>query len=137
MRRAVTAALAALAAGCAAGGGGEDASVSGTVTFKGQPVPRGRVTFSPDPAKNPGGQQGYADIAGGRYDTAAGGRPPSAGAVVVRVEGLTPLAADGTGAPLFQTYEVPAELPAGRSHKDIEVPASAGAKLPKNAGPPP
>jgi hypothetical protein len=137
MTRAVWAAVAVAAAGCGADGGPPAARVSGTVTFKGQPVPAGRVYFDPDAAKNPAGQQGYADIKDGRYDTAAAGKPPSAGAVMVRVEGFGPPVGDAPGKLLFSGYEVRAELPAGDTARDIEVPASAGDKVAKNAGPGP
>lgn len=136
MRRALLAALVALApAGC--GGTDSGAHVRGTVTFKGEPVPHGRVYFDADQVTNPGGQQGYADIVAGRYDTAVKGKPPSAGPVLIRVEGLKPPAPDGTHTLLFQPHEFRAELPAGTSEKDIEVPASAGDRLPKNPGPRP
>jgi hypothetical protein len=138
MRRiAIAAFVAVVATGCGTAGGDGNAQVRGTVTFKGKPVPRGRVYFDVDQTKHPGGQQGYADIADGRYDTARGGKPPSAGAMVIRVEGLHPPAADGTHALLFVPYELRADLPAGRTEKNIDVPASAGDKLPKVTGPPP
>lgn len=137
MRRALIAAVVAAAAGCGPGAGDGTVRVSGTVTFKGKPVPNGRVYFDPDAAKNPGGQQGYADIKDGRYDTAQGGKPPSSGAVVIRVEGLNPPAADGTNTLLFRAHELKAELAGGASERNIEVPASAGDRMPKDAGPPP
>lgn len=126
------AALLPLALGC---GGDTDGAVrvSGKVTFKGKPVPHGRVYFDADQSKNPGGQQGYADIVDGTYDTAKGGKPPSVGSVTVRVEGLNPPAADGAHSLLFVPHEFKTELPSGRTEKDIDVPASAADRLPKNA----
>ena len=121
-----------LVTGCGVGGGA--AGVSGAVRFNGQPVPVGRVYFDPVPGANAGGVQGYADIINGRYDTSAGGRAPSPGPVTVRVDGFGPPAGGRNGPRLFVTYEVRDELPAGAATKDIEVPASAAAKLPKNPG---
>ena len=129
-----------LAAGCGGGGPARPAAVpaKGVVTFKGQPVALGRVYFDVDQQKHPGGQSGVADIKDGKYDTAAaGGKPPSAGAVRVRVEGLTPPGADGLHGLLFRQYEFAADLAAGPNAKDIDVPAAQGEKMPKNAGPPP
>lgn len=138
MRRAWVMAVALAAAlGCGPGDGGGNAQMRGKVTFKGQPVQLGRVYFDADQKKNPGGQSGYADIKDGRYDTAAGGKAPSAGPVNVRVEGLTPPGANGLHGLLFRQYEFPADLPAGKSEKDIEVPAALGEKLPKTTDPPP
>lgn len=138
MRRAwAAAAVLAAALGCGPGDGGGNAQVSGKVTFKGQPVQLGRVYFDADQTKNPGGQSGYADIKDGRYDTAAGGKAPSPGPVTVRVEGLNPPGANGLHSLLFRQHEFTADLPGGRSEKDIEVPAAAGDKMPKTTDPPP
>lgn len=139
-------AVAALVCGFALGCGGDGTHrVSGTVTFKGQPVPVGKIYFTPDGAKGNSGPSGYADIKDGRYDTAAaGGRGAIAGAVVISVEGFDPGAkpdtvdkSDTSGEVLikvlFPRYEVPAELPASASTKDIDVPASAA--KPKKTGP--
>ena len=57
-----------LCQGC--GGGGVDrVDVSGTVTWKGKPVPMGLVFFTPDTAKGNRGPQGFALIKDGRFDT--------------------------------------------------------------------
>ena len=137
MRRVWVAAVALTAAlGCGSGDGGAT-RVSGKVTFKGAPVGLGRVYFDADQKANPGGQSGYADIKDGRYDTAAGGKPPSAGPVTVRVEGLNPPGASGLHSLLFRQHEFTAELPAGSSERDIDVPAALGDKLPKTTDPPP
>jgi hypothetical protein len=133
----VVAGLLAAAAGCGPGDAGGKVQVAGKVTFKGQPVALGRVYFDADQKKNPGGQSGYADIKDGRYDTAAEGKAPSAGAVNVRVEGLTPPGANGLHGLLFRQYEFAADLPAGKSDKDIDVPAAQGDKMPKGNDPPP
>ena len=47
------------------------ARVHGTVTFRGQPVPKGNVFFDPDGTKGTSGKQGFAGIVDGKFDTAA------------------------------------------------------------------
>jgi hypothetical protein len=109
--------------------------VSGAVTFRGQPVPAGRVYFDPDPRTNPDSPQGFADIVGGRYDTARGGRGTRGGTFTARIEGF-----DGKATPafphgqlLFDDYRVAVELPAADATKDFDVPASAARKGPAAA----
>lgn len=67
--------------------------VSGNVTWKGQKVPSGFVTFSPDVRQGNSGPQGMAKIIDGRYDTRVNdGRPPVGGPMTVSVGGF-----DGQG----------------------------------------
>jgi len=116
--------------GC--GGGTKLNRVSGRVTFNGQPVPAGKIYFTPDAAKGNSGPAGFADIKDGAYDTsAAGGQGVAPGPVAVRIEGT-----DGSKA-LFVGYQTSVELPQGSSTQDFEVPSSAAKNLPKDAGPPP
>lgn len=126
------------ALGC---GGDKGYRVSGKVTFQGKPVPTGKVYFIPNGSKGNSGATGFADIKDGQYDTgAAGGRNAPAGAVTIAVEGLDPsgppdkkAGEDITAKVLFPRYELAADLPSGKSTKDIEVPADA-AKGPKVVG---
>lgn len=118
------------AVGC---GGDGVYRVSGTVKFKDQPVPAGKVYILPDGSKGNAGPAGFADIKNGSFDTASGGRGAVAGPVVFAVEGVDPNAApdkpDPTGEVrtklLFARYELPAELPSAASTKEIAVPADA------------
>jgi hypothetical protein len=107
-------------------------AVSGTVTFKGQPVPAGRVYFDPDPATNPHSPQGFADIVDGQYDTARSGRGTPGGAFTVRIEGFDgrATAAFPYGQLLFDDYQEKVELPAEDTRKDFNVPATAARKGP-------
>ncbi|MDY3561226.1 hypothetical protein R5W23_002488 [Gemmata sp. JC673] len=142
---AVAAVACALAVGC---GGDGTHRVSGTVTFKGQPVPVGKIYFTPDATKGGSGPSGYADIKDGKYDTAsAGGHGAPAGAVVISIEAFDPNAkpdkvdkSDTSGEvlikSLFPRYEVQADLPASSSTKDVDVPASAATAKPKQVGGP-
>jgi hypothetical protein len=127
--RVLLVALCGLALGCGSGSTGN--RLSGKVTFKGQPVPAGKVLITPDSSKGNSGAPGYANIQNGAYDTSAeGGQGVVAGAVIISVEGIDPkpppgASPDVTTTLLFSNYELPAELPDGDSVKDIDVPESA------------
>jgi hypothetical protein len=120
--------LSGLAIGCGSDKGGR---VSGKVTFKGQPVPAGKVYIKPDSSKGNSGQTGFASITNGTYDTAAaGGQGGPSGAVIISVEGIDPNPPPGAGPDvtttlLFPSYDIKAELSAGASVQDIDVPAEA------------
>jgi hypothetical protein len=132
--------LASLATGC---GGDGSSHVSGKVTFKGQPVPAGKVYITPDGSKGNKGQAGFADIKDGIYDTSKpGGRGAAPGPVTFAVEGFDPnppagAAPDVTTTLLFARYEMKAELPESNFVQDIDVPESAAnppASQPESAG---
>jgi hypothetical protein len=124
-----------LCGGLALGCGGDGTNrVSGKVTFKGQPVPAGKIYFMPDGSKGNTGPTGYADIKDGVYDTSSpGGRGAPAGAVIIAIEGIDPSGPPAKADPsgevttrvLFPRYETAADLPASSSTKDIDVPAEA------------
>jgi hypothetical protein len=118
--------------------------VSGKVTFKGQPVPAGKVYILPDASKGNSGQAGYADIKNGAYDTSApGGRGAAGGPVVFAVEGIDPqpppnAEPDVTTTVLFARYEQKVELPKEKAVQDINVPDEAAngppqPEVPQNA----
>lgn len=122
--------------------------VSGKVTFKGEPVPAGKIYFIPDGSKGNSGATGYADIKDGQYDTSSGnGRGCIGGPVIIAVEGIDPNAppekkkgeeasAEATAKTLFPRYEIAADLPKSSSTKDIEVPADAVKGVQKKEGAP-
>lgn len=120
----------AAALGCGGGGG---TRMTGKVTFKGAPVPAGKVYFIPDGAKGGKGATGFADIKNGEYDTGLpGGLGAPAGPVIVAVEGLDPSAKEKDASPdvsaklLFARHEFPFDVPKGGPvAKDIDVPADA------------
>lgn len=122
--------LCCLALGC---GGEKTYRVSGKVTFKGQPVPSGKIYFMPDSAKGNTGQTGFANIRDGQFDTSAsGGRGTIGGPVVIAIEGIDPASKDKAekspeveAKALFPRYEIPADLPKSDTTKDIDVPAEA------------
>jgi len=129
-----------LLVGC--GGDGTN-RVSGKITFKGQPVPAGTIHFIPDGKKGNKGATGYAVIKDGAYDTSArGGRGSVSGPVIIAVEGIDPsgpppkAAPDVTTTVLFPWYELPFDMPASATTKNIDVPAEAAKGPKKPAGKP-
>lgn len=134
---------------CLGCGGDGTYRVSGKVTFKGQPVPAGKIYFMPDSSQGNSGPTGYADIKDGTYDTSLKGSvgcPP--GAVIIAVEGIDPnsppdkpkkgeeASSEATAKLLFPRYELKFDMPKSATVKDIEVPAEA-AKGPSTPKPPP
>jgi hypothetical protein len=122
--------LGCLALGC---GGEKTYRVSGKVTFKGQPIPEGRIHFIPDGAKGNKGIAGYADIKAGAYDTSSGGKGAIGGPMLVRIEAWDPAkkidkpdkSALSSIPQLFPPYQISADLPKSDTTKDIDVPADA------------
>lgn len=123
------------------GCGGSGVHSSGKVTFKGEPVPKGKIYFIPDGSKGNKGATGWANIENGVYDTAAaGGKITVGGAMKVSIEGVDPNASgkavkgDTSGEEriksLFPVYETTVDLGSSSGTHDFEVPASAA--NPKN-----
>jgi hypothetical protein len=125
-----------------AGCGGSDegparADVSGTVTFKGQPLPIGKIIFEPDTSKGNSGPQAFADIKDGKYSTAEGGKGTVGGPHVIRINGWDGKPSNDVetlGKLLFVDFTVNEDLPKdAATTKDIDVPESAAKSVPKDA----
>lgn len=108
---------------CCGCGGGDDGvariDTQGTITFEGQPLPKGRIVFEPDISSGSEGPQGYAEIENGEYDTRLTGKGPVPGPQIVTITGydgnVVP-AGDGSegsplGAPLFNAWKTKYESP--------------------------
>src|SRR5688572_5783063 len=90
--------------------------VSGTVTYQGQPVPRGTMLLTPDSSKGNSGPAVALDIVDGKFET-----PPTArtrhrgGAYRVYIDGFDgnakPEAELPLGRALFMEYETELTLP--------------------------
>jgi hypothetical protein len=100
--------------------------LSGTITFKGQPIPKGMILFDPDLATGHDGPQGFANIENGQFDTKKGGIGHCGGKVMLRIHG-----GDGTPVPelpfgnaLFSETMVPMELPLQDDVREIKLPVS-------------
>jgi len=116
--------MAALVAGCGSDGPPRY-HLSGNVTYKGQPVPAGSITFLPDSAAGNTGAATSVDINQGKFDTMAVDKGHVGGAHIVKITGLDGVASDEfpKGVMLFPDYETKADLPKEDSTKDFEVPA--------------
>jgi hypothetical protein len=118
--------FAALLLGC---GSEKIHDLSGTITFKGKPVPAGHIVFEPDTSAGNSGAAGFATIKGGQYDTRIfEGRGTVGGPHHVRILGLdgVPRGELLNGMPVFPEYSTTADLPKEDATQDFEVRRSAG-----------
>jgi hypothetical protein len=123
----LSAALLALAIGCSTKP--PLSQISGKVTFKGEPVPAGWITFTPDVAKGGLGQVQLFQINNGVYDSSKETPPGIApGAYQVKIAGF-----DGKKMPfyvqgkqIFNPIDDEIVVPEGASTKDFIIPDSAG-----------
>ncbi len=109
--------------------------VKGTVTYKGEPLEAGRITFAPDHTKENRGPVGYAEVKHGKYDTSIrGSKGAVSGPLIVYITGY-----DYSGAaneelrpPLFVDFEEHAEIDpeADRFTFDFAVPDQSGKRKP-------
>jgi hypothetical protein len=115
--------------GCERGGGGPKRyTVTGTVTFRGQPVPCGRIDFEPDTERGNSGPFGTAEIRQGQYTTARN-RGVVGGPHLVRILGSdgVPLkvadegSIDPRGTRLFREYTENIDLPRSDSTRDFDA----------------
>ncbi len=73
--------------GC--GSGERTYHLSGSITFKGQPVPSGHIIFEPDSSKGNSGAPGRSKIVDGKYDTRSeDGMGIVGGPHMIRIMGL-------------------------------------------------
>ena len=131
-------------AGCGGGEGPARYDVSGSVTYDGQPIPVGSITFLPDKAKGNNGAPGFAKIKEGKYDTRREGKGPIGGPHVIEISGsdgvkptdvLQGKSADTPrgksadvpqGRPLFPAYRTTLDLPKKAATQDFVVPKGGG-----------
>jgi hypothetical protein len=134
-RRRLSAAVLALVAVTSAGCGQRDRfDITGQVTFGGEPVPAGTITFIPV-GKNPAGRvPGFAQIRAGRFATREG-RSPGSGPHRVMVNGCDGVPYESRlgdavdhhpmGKDLFTSHVVEVDLPAKSGFVlDVAVPKS-------------
>lgn len=114
----------ALAAGvCGGETGPRRHAISGTVTFKGQPVPAVQIVFELDASRGNRGPAGYAEITDGWYSTHMGA---VAGPHIVRINGQTgPVIEETVDVTLFMDYVTSTEIEAEPQTIDFEVPDAA------------
>lgn len=105
--------------------------ISGTVTFKGQPIPAGDVSFTPEVSVTGGQLQMYM-VKDGKFDSAqTPGTGLLPGKYKVRINGY-----DGkqipnyfSGKQIFNAVEEQIEITAGKMTKDFVVPDAAGQNI--------
>ncbi len=97
--------------------------VSGTVTYQGQPVPRGTVIFLPDTTKGTKGPASKVQIVDGKYDTRSeGSTAPISGELLVQVNGFgAEVPNEEFPAPLFEMYETTFNMPPKDATFNIDV----------------
>lgn len=103
--------------------------VHGTVTFDGQPIPKGFIKLLPDASQGNDGPGGGAPIENGKYATPSG-KGIIGGPHVVRIVGFdgVPTAMGGEeladGKSLFPPYETTINFPKEDAQQDFNVPKS-------------
>jgi len=103
------------------------AQMSGKVTFKGQPVPAGYISFTPDFGQK--GEVRVVQIKDGAYDSSKEQTPGVfPGSCTVRIAGYNgnPEKLFPQGKQIFNTYEFKETVADGTVTKDFTVPESYG-----------
>lgn len=120
-----------LLVGC---GGEKVYHLTGTVTFKGQPIPEGYIVFEPDGSQGNQGQSGKGAIRDGRFSTRGEeGMPIIGGPHVIRVVAHSaPFNLDtAVGGEvvmpdlLFPPYTFKQDLPFANSEANFDIPPEA------------
>jgi len=97
--------------------------VSGTITYNGNPIPKGLIFF--DPEKGTPGTQGFANIENGQYNTATPGKGKGirGGNYAIRIGGFDGKEAPESpfGRPLFPEYTMTKEFPAQNQTFDHDI----------------
>jgi hypothetical protein len=104
----------------------ELAQLSGKVMFKGQPVPAGWISFTPEPGR---GSVRVCQIRNGVYDTATEAQPGiHPGKYQVKIAGFDGQKVPhwGQGKQIFNPIDAEVVVPTGVTTRDFEVPESAG-----------
>ena len=115
-------------AGC--GGSGDSGPpryiLTGTVTFKGQPVPKGFIQFTPDASKGNSGPASGAPIVDGKFTTERGTIGGPHRVQVTGMDGVKTVESGEElpdGKRLFRPWEFVADLPKETMTVNYEVPA--------------
>jgi hypothetical protein len=116
--------LASLLAGCSS-----SKSLQGKITYGGQPLPVGTITFDPDRSKGNDGARRSGNIKDGVYHTSPVDGPPLQGPVIVKIFGYDGKPLPGkegqlspNGTPLCFPHEERIELTPGQSTYDFNIP---------------
>ena len=107
----------------------EPAQLSGKVTFKGQPVPAGYISFTPDVAAGTLGHIKVMQIKDGAYDSAKESEPGiNPGVYQITIAGFDGkrIPYFGQGKQIFNPIQDSFTVPDGKTTKDFVIPDSAG-----------
>lgn len=115
-------------AGCGQQDGPTRYRVTGTITYNGQPVSSGHITFLPDASKGNDGPGGSAEIANGKFDTQTG-QSPTGGPHRVTIDATDASGPGGLPKTLFPSYTTTCDLPKEDTTLDINVPKGGGSGI--------
>lgn len=105
--------------------------ISGTVTFKGKPIPSGNVTFTPD-VEASGGKLRMFVVTDGKFDsskeTDPGILPGKYDVTIAGYDGIR-IPRYFNGKQIFNAVHETFIVPEGKSSKDFNVPDSAGVNV--------
>jgi hypothetical protein len=107
----------------------EPSQLSGKVTFKGQPVPAGWISFTPDVAAGGLGEVRVLQIKNGVYDSSKESEPGlNPGKYLIKIAGFDGVKIPfyGQGKQIFNPIDDAFTVPEGTSTKDWVIPDSAG-----------
>jgi hypothetical protein len=124
---AVSLAAAQLAIGCSSKP--KPAQISGKVTFKGQPVPAGWISFTPEVASGGNGPVKVYQIKDGVYDSSKENQPGLyPGTYLIKIAGFDgkKIPFYGQGKQIFNPVDDKYTVPPDTSTKDFVIPESAG-----------
>lgn len=115
--------LVAAAAGCQRSDGPTRFDVTGSIRFRGQPVPQGEIVFRPDDTAGNDGPGSFARITNGRYQTHPG-KGVVGGAYVVEIIGFDGIASEesSVGSPLCDPVTLRVDFPKQASTRDFDLP---------------
>ena len=133
MKRLFTAAaLAAVLVPAGCSGEKPTTQLSGTVTFKGKPVPSGYINFMPDSTKKVYGEVRMVRIKDGAYATKEGnanGIFPGEAQIVISGFDGKPLDYYPDGKQIFNPWQTTGTVPAKKGTMDFSVPDAAANNL--------
>jgi len=128
----LAAALAAVLSHAGCSGEKPTTQLSGTVTFKGKPVPSGYINFMPDSTKKASGEIRMVRIKDGAYATQEGnanGIFPGEAQIVISGFDGKPLDYYPDGKQIFNPWQTSGTVPTGKGTLDFSVPDSAANNL--------
>lgn len=118
-----------LLTGCGGSDGPAKFHIEGSVSFEGEPVPAGEISFEPDGSQGNTGPGTIVPIINGRYDSSAEGGIIG-GPMIARIVGYDGNAVEESdlGVSIFSQISVPVDLPQEDTTHDFELTADQQAQ---------